>query len=114
MQMTALAARESAEARGPETGALVDDKRAAVPVKNFQQAVDEHEGQLVDRQKIRRARRVQRPAVDVHVEHRRQRRRGATFFDFNSHAPVEVGELLLDSLDRSTHEFRSAKNLAAA
>jgi hypothetical protein len=38
--MTALAARESAEAGGPETGALIDDKRAAVPVKNFQQAVD--------------------------------------------------------------------------
>ena len=105
MQMTAFAARETAEAGGAEAGALVDDKGAAVFVKNLEQPVDVHEGQFVDRQKIGRARSVERPAVDIDIKHRRHWRRCPSVLDFNSQALIERGEIFFVRLFDQSRDF---------
>ena len=108
MQMAAFATRETAEAGGAEAGALIDDKSAAVFVKDLEQPVDVHEGQLVDRQKVARARRIERPAVHIDIEHRCYRRRCAAVFDFHSHALIERGELFFVRLFDQSREFPAA------
>ena len=47
---------------------FVDDKSSSVLIENLQQAVDVHEGQLIDRQEIARSRPVHRPTIHVDIE----------------------------------------------
>ncbi len=113
MQMPAFAARETAQAGGAKTGALVDDKCAAVLVEHLEQSIDVHERQLIDRQKIGRSGSVERPAVYVDIEHGRQRRRRAPILELYSHAPVQLGELPLLRLIEQYPNFLRCKILRA-
>ena len=68
------------------------DERARRFVKNLQQPVDVNEREIIDRHKISRARRVNRPAVAIDVEERFDRRRHASIAQFDARTAKQESE----------------------
>src|SRR5262249_18807775 len=92
LQVPAAAPAESGQSSRSKMIPLVEQKCARGLVEDFQQAVDVHEGDIVDRQEVSGAWRVGRPSVRIDVEQWIGRGGGTSVFDFHAAAAVELGE----------------------
>src|SRR5436190_21036271 len=103
--MAAATGCEWPEAGGKKVAAFIQKKYLCGVVEDFQQAIDVHEGQIIDGQEVGRARRMSRPAIGIDIENRFRRSRRAPFFDLHLAAAIKFEEVA------TTPQLDQARNI---
>ena len=93
VEVSATAPSKLADSSGQKVRAFVQNERSCRFIKYFQESVNVHQGQVVDRQKVSCAGRMGRPAIHIDVEQRFGGCHHAALLDLNAASPIQLGKL---------------------